>query len=117
MPEEVWTRKELKYSHLKTFGCIVNVCVDPEKSVKLDAEPVKCYIIDYDSDMFKYKFWDLKNKRILRYCDVAFEKNVMYKDKEKKGSRTTKQVGIKVELKNSLSNVVANTQETSKTVA
>jgi len=55
---------------------------------------MKCYLISYDSDMFRYKFWDVKNKRILRHCDVTFDENVMYKDKEKKGSGTMKQVGV-----------------------
>ena len=31
IPEEVWTGKELKYSHLRTFGCTTYVHVDPEK--------------------------------------------------------------------------------------
>ena len=29
--EDVWTRKELKYSRLRTFGCTAYVHVDPEK--------------------------------------------------------------------------------------
>ena len=29
IPEEVWTKKELKYSHLRTFGCTAYVHVDP----------------------------------------------------------------------------------------
>ena len=68
LPKEVWTGKELKYSHFRTFDCIAYVHVDPKKSDKLDAELVKCYLICYDYDMFGYKFWDVKNKRILRCC-------------------------------------------------
>ena len=44
----------------------VYIRVDPEKSDKLDVESMKCYLIGYDSDIFGYKFWDVKNKRILR---------------------------------------------------
>ena len=36
--EEVWTGKELKYSHLRTFGCNAYVRVDLEKSDTLDVE-------------------------------------------------------------------------------
>ena len=90
--EEVWTRKELKYSHLRTFGCTAYVHVDTMKSVKLDAEPVKCYFIGFGSNMIEYKFWDYKNRKVMRYYDVAFNENVLYKDKEKKDSKTTKQV-------------------------
>ena len=80
-------RKRLKYSHLRTFRCTTYVCVDPEKSNKLDAEPVKYYLIGYGSDMFGYKFWDDKNRKFMRHCDVTFDENVHYKDKEKKGSK------------------------------
>ena len=67
--------------------------------------------------MFEYKFWDDKNRKILRHCDVTFDENVLYKDKKKKGYKTTKQVGVKVELlKISPSDVVADTQKTPKTV-
>ena len=118
LPEEVWTGKELKYSHLRTFVCTAYVRVYPEKSDKFDAEPVKCYLIGYDSDMFKYKSWDVKNKRILRHCGVTFDENVLYKDKENKGSRITKQVRVEVELrKDSPSDVVADTQDPLEIVA
>ena len=62
LPEEVWTGKELKYSHLRPFGCTAYVHVDPEKRDKLDAKAVKCYFIGYGSDMFGYRFWDDKNR-------------------------------------------------------
>ena len=34
-PEEVWIGKELKYSHLRTFGCTAYVHVDPERETSL----------------------------------------------------------------------------------
>ena len=42
LPEKVWTGKEIKYSHLRTFGCTAYVHVDLEKRDKLDAKAVKC---------------------------------------------------------------------------
>ena len=118
LQEQVWIGKELKYSHLRTFGCTTYVRLDPKKSDKLGAEPVKCYLISYYSDMFGYKFWDDKNRKVLRHCDVTFDGNVLYKDKEKKDSKTTKQVEVEVELrKDSPSDVVANTQETLEIVS
>ena len=65
------------------------------------------------SDMFGYKFWNFKNKRILRHCIMTFDENVLYKDKKKKGSGTTKQVGVVEKF----TLPVAYTQETSETVA
>ena len=47
IPEEVWTGKELKYSHLRTFGCVAYVHVDLEKRNQLDVKAVKCYFIAY----------------------------------------------------------------------
>ena len=118
LPEEVWTGKELKYSHLRTFGCTAYVHVDPEKRDKLGAKTVKCYFIGYDSNMFGYKFWDGKNRKFLRHCDVTFDENVLYKDKEKINSKTTKQVGVELELQeNSPSDVTAKAQETPDSIA
>ena len=101
IPEEVWTRKELKYSHLRTFGCTAYVHVDPKKRDKLDAKFVKCYFIGYGSDLFGYRFWDDKNRKILRHCDMTFDKFVLYKDREQKVLEITNQVGVEVELEKS----------------
>ena len=65
IPEEVWTGKELKYSHLRPFGCIAYVHVNPEMRDRLDAKAVKCYFIGYGFDLFGYRFWDDKNRKIL----------------------------------------------------
>ena len=100
-PDEVWTGKELKYSHLRTFGCTAYVHVYPEKRDKLDAKAVKYYFIGYDSDLFGYRYWDDKNRKILRHCDVTFDEFVLYKDREKKVLKITKQVGVEVELEKS----------------
>ena len=49
---------------------------------------------------------------------MTFDENVLYNDKKNKGSTTMKQVGVDVELrKTSSSDVVADTKETSETVA
>ena len=63
IPEEVWIGKKLKYSHLRTFGCIAYVHVDPEKTDKLDAKAVKCYFIGYGSDLFGHGFGMTRIKR------------------------------------------------------
>ena len=46
--------------------------------------------------MFGYRFWDDKNRKILRHCDVTFDENVLDKDKEKINSETTKQVRVEL---------------------
>ena len=60
-----------------------------EKRDKLDAKAVKCYFIGYDSDMFGYKFWDDKNRKILRHCNVTVDEKILYKDKEKINSEAS----------------------------
>ena len=47
--------------------------------------------------MFGYRFWDDKNRKILRHCDVTFDEFVLYKDREKKVLEITKQVGVELE--------------------
>ncbi|PHU16748.1 hypothetical protein BC332_12443 [Capsicum chinense] len=116
IPEEVWTGKELKYSHLRTFGCTAYAHVDPEKRDKLDAKAIKCYFIGYGSDMFWYRFWDDRNKKILRHCDVTFDENILYKDREQKIQETTKQVGVELELlKSTPKDSTVETQQTPET--
>ena len=86
---------------MRTFCCTAYVHVNPEKRDKLDAKAVKCYFIGYGSDLFGYRFWDEKNRKILRHCDVTFDESVLYKDREQKVIEITKQVGVEVELENS----------------
>ena len=102
LPEEVWTEKEINYSHLRTFGCTAYVHLDPKKRDNLDAKTVKCCFIGYGSDMFRYRFGDDKNRKILRHCDVIFDENIQYKDKEKISSETTNQVVVELELQKKL---------------
>ena len=53
------------------------------------------------SDLFGYRFWDDKNRKILRHCDVTFDESILYKDREQKVLEITKQVGVEVELEKS----------------
>ena len=36
-PEEVWSGKEINFSHLKVFGCVSYVHIDFDARSKLDA--------------------------------------------------------------------------------
>ena len=62
---------------------------------------MKCYFISYGSDFFSYRFWDDKNRKILRHCDMTFDESVLYRDREQKLLEITKQVGVDVELEKS----------------
>ena len=63
LPEEVWSGKEVKFSHLKVFGCVSYVHVDSDARSKLDAKSKICFFIDYGDEKFGYKFWDEQNKK------------------------------------------------------
>ena len=74
---------------------------------------MKCYFKVYGSDLFGYRFWDDKNRKILRHCDVTFDESVIYKYREQKVLEITKQVGVEVELEKSNPRYVeADTQPT-----
>ena len=43
IPKEVWSRKEVKFSHLNFFGCISYVHIDSNGRSKLDAKSKICF--------------------------------------------------------------------------
>ena len=56
LPEEVWSGKEVKFSHLKVFGCVSYVHVDFDAHSKLDVKSKICFFIGY-------RFWDEQNSQ------------------------------------------------------
>ena len=81
LPEEVWSGKEVKFSHLKVFGCISYVHIDSDARSKLDAKSKICFFIGYGDEKFGYRFWDEQNRKIIRSRNVIFNEQVMYKDR------------------------------------
>ncbi|KAL5770994.1 hypothetical protein ACOSP7_015148 [Xanthoceras sorbifolium] len=81
IPEEVWSKKEVNFSHLRVFGCISYVHIDSAERSKLDAKSNKCVFVGYGGDEFGYRFWDYENRKIIRSRDVIFNENLMYKDR------------------------------------
>ena len=56
LPKEVWKEKKTQVLSLENFWLYCICSCYPEKSDKVDVELVKCYLISYDFDMFRYKF-------------------------------------------------------------
>ena len=81
LPEEVWSGKEVKFSHLKVFGCVSYVHIDSDARSKLDAKSKICFFIGYADEKFGYRFWNEQNRKIVRSRNVIFNEQVMYKDK------------------------------------
>lgn len=83
IPEEVWSGKEVKLSHLKVFGCVAYVHISDQGRNKLDPKSKKCTLIGYGEDEFGYRIWDDKNNKVIHSRDVIFNERVMYKDRHK----------------------------------
>lgn len=81
IPEEVWSGKEIKLTHLKVFGCVAYVHISDQGRNKLDPKSKKCTFIGYGEDEFGYRIWDDENKKVIRSRDVIFKEMVMYKDR------------------------------------
>ena len=56
LPKEVWSGKEVKFSHLKVFGCASYVHIDFDAHSKLDAKSKICFFIGYGDEKFGYRF-------------------------------------------------------------
>ena len=81
LPVEVWSGKEVKFSHLKVFGCVSYVHIDSDALSKLDAKSKICFFIGYGDEKFGYRFWDEQNKKVIGSKNVIFNEQVMYKDR------------------------------------
>ncbi|RVX04508.1 Retrovirus-related Pol polyprotein from transposon TNT 1-94 [Vitis vinifera] len=55
LPEEVWSGKEVKFSHLKVFCCVSYVHIDSDARSKLDAKSKICFFIGYGDEKFGYR--------------------------------------------------------------
>ena len=70
--EEVWSGKEVNFSHLKVFDCVSYVHIDSDAHSKLDAKSKICFFIGYVDEKFSYRFWDEQNRKIIRSRNVIF---------------------------------------------
>ena len=75
IPERVWTRKDVSYSHLKVFGCKEFAHVPKEQRLKLDSKATPCIFVGYGDAEFGYKLWDPEKKKMIRSQDVVFHEN------------------------------------------
>lgn len=93
IPEEVWSGKETKLSHLRVFGCVAYVHISDQGRNKLDPKSKKCTFIGYGEDEFGYRIWDDENKKMIRSRDVIFNERVMYKDRHSTDASNSEQSG------------------------
>ena len=81
LPKEVQSGKEVKFSHLKVFGCVSYIHIDSNAHSKFDAKSKICFFIGYGDEKFGYRFWDEQNRKIIRSRNVIFNEYVMYKNR------------------------------------
>jgi len=72
VPNKIWFGKNVKYDHLRVFGCKVFVHVPKDERSKLDAKSRQCIFIGYDANEFGYRFYDPIEKKLVRSRDVKF---------------------------------------------
>ena len=75
IPEEVWTGKNLNYSHLKIFGCEAFVHIPKEARTNLDDKSMKCIFFGYADE----ELWDPVKNKIIRSKDVIFNESELFK--------------------------------------
>jgi len=79
IPEEVWTGKNLNYSHLKIFGCEAFINISKENRTKLDDKSMKCIFLGYADENLGYRLRDPVKHKIIRNRDVILNESEMFK--------------------------------------
>lgn len=80
IPERVWSGHDIKYSHLKVFGCKAFAHVSKEQRQKLDDRAIPCIFLGYGDEEFGYRLWDPEKKRVIRSRDVVFHEQETMSD-------------------------------------
>ena len=91
VPNKIWFGKNVKYNHLRVFGCKSFVHVPKDERSKLDAKSRQCIFIGYGEDEFGYKFYDPIEKKLVRSCDVKFMEDQTIEDIDKMEKSTPKE--------------------------
>ena len=70
--QEVWSGRKVPYNHLKVFGCQAFVHIPRDKRTKLDLKTNECIYLGSPRGEFRYRLWDLTNRKIVKSQDVVF---------------------------------------------
>ena len=79
IPKEVWSGKNLNYSHLKIFGCEAFVHIPKGNRTKLEDKSMKCIFLGYVDKDLGYRLWDPVKHIIIRSGDFIFNDSEMFK--------------------------------------
>lgn len=65
LPDKIWFGKNVKYDHLRVFGCKAFVYILKYERPKLDAKSKQCIFISYGQDEFGYKLYVPVGKKLI----------------------------------------------------
>eukprot|EP00253_Pinus_taeda_P022033 PITA_22033 len=74
-PEEVWSGRKPKISHLKVFGSVAYVWIPAAKRSKLDSKSQKLMTIGYNDHHKAYRLIDIATGRLSFSRDVVFDED------------------------------------------
>ena len=83
-PEEIFSGKKPKVSHLKIFGCPVYIHIPKEKRTKLDPSRKKGIFVGYSESLKAYRIYFLGFKKIDISRDVTFDEDSAYNKSRKR---------------------------------
>ena len=83
VPNKIRFGKNVKYDHLRVFGCKRFVHVSKDERSKLDAKSRQCIFIGYGEDEFGYRFYDSIEKKLVRSRDVKLMEDQTIEDIDK----------------------------------
>jgi len=64
VPNRIWSKKDISYSHLRVFGCKAFVHVPKDERSKLDAKTRPSVFLGYGQDEFGYRLYDVTARKI-----------------------------------------------------
>ncbi|KAM1374902.1 hypothetical protein ACFX2I_025403 [Malus domestica] len=71
-PLEVMKGRKIDLSHLRVFGCICFIHIQPHHRGKLDHRAVKCIFLGYSSTQKGYKCYNTQLRKLIVSKDVRF---------------------------------------------
>ncbi|RDX82832.1 hypothetical protein CR513_36333, partial [Mucuna pruriens] len=83
VPDKIWFDKDVKYDHLRVFGCKTLMHVPKDERSKLDMKTRQCIFIEYGHDEYDYRMYDPVEKKLVRSRDVQFMENQTIEDIDK----------------------------------
>ncbi|RDX85891.1 hypothetical protein CR513_32846, partial [Mucuna pruriens] len=83
VPNKIWFGKDVKYDHLRVFGCKAFVHVPKDERSKLDMKTRQCIFIGYGHDEYGYRMYDPVEKKLVRSRDVQFMEDQTIEDIDK----------------------------------